>query len=415
MPNMINQFIGTVVVVGQGYVGLPLSMALTKARWSVIGLDSDLTKINLLKSGISSIEDIEDSTLKEVLSSGSYIPSSNTQYVSQADVIVICVPTPLDEQGNPDLSLLINAIQSIGPYIKNKTLIISESTSYPGTLRKVVVDEIYKSCLIQSPELYFAVSPERVNPGDKLWTQKNTPRLVGGIDPLALEKATSFYRTFCDEVVCVESPEIAEAAKLLENTFRLINISAINEFAQVCESAGIQVNKVIDAAATKPYGFLPFRPSAGIGGHCIPVDPVYLEQWAGSFNVNFSLLTQSLEVNKNRSKYILSRIMRIKNNEKNNKILILGVGYKSGLSDTRESPAGPIVKELKLAGFDYEWFDPLVESWQGNKCNDINGKFSAAILVINQPGIDLSILIKNKVPVLDCTYTYTELDGITVL
>jgi UDP-N-acetyl-D-glucosamine dehydrogenase len=415
MTNMSNQFIGTVVVVGQGYVGLPLSMALTKARWSVIGLDSDLAKINLLKSGTSSIEDVEDSTLKEVLSSGSYIPSSNTQYVSQADVIVICVPTPLDEQGNPDLSLLINAIQSIGPYIKNNTLIISESTSYPGTLRKIVVDEVYKSCLIESPELYFAVSPERVNPGDKLWSQKNTPRLVGGIDPIALKKAVSFYETFCDEVVCLESPEIAEAAKLLENTFRLINISAINEFAQVCQSAGIQVSKVIDAAATKPYGFLPFRPGAGIGGHCIPVDPVYLEKWAGSYKVNFSLLTQALEVNRNRSKYIVSRVMRIKNNDKNNIILVLGVGYKSGLSDTRESPAGPIVNELKLAGFDYEWFDPLVESWEGKKCKDINSDYSAAILVVNQPGIDLSALIKNKVPVLDCTYTFTNLMGVISL
>jgi UDP-N-acetyl-D-glucosamine dehydrogenase len=412
---MSNKFKGTVVIVGQGYVGLPLSIALTKANWRVIGLDSNLTKINLLKTGISSIEDVDGSTLKEALNSGNFFPSNDPQDVAQADVIVICVPTPLNKQGNPDLSFLINSLKDIGPYIKSKTLIISESTSYPGTLRNIVVDNVYRFCLIESPELYFAVSPERVNPGDKIWTQKNTPRLVGGIDQISVEKAASFYQTFCDQVICLESPEIAEAAKLLENTFRLINISAVNEFAQICERAGIQVNKVIDAAATKPYGFLPFRPGAGIGGHCIPVDPVYLEEWASVHRINFSLLNQALEVNRNRSKYIVDRVKRIIKNEKNNKILILGVGYKSGLSDTRESPAGLIVSDLKLAGFEYEWFDPLVENWEGVKCKDINSEYSAAILVVNQPGIDLSVLIKNKVPVLDCTYTFTDLNGVVSL
>ena len=415
ITNMDNQIKKTVVIVGQGYVGLPLSMALTNSDWRVIGLDSSRTKINLLQSGLSTIEDVDSLTLIEALNSGNFILSSNPQVVAQADVIVICVPTPLDKQGNPDLSFLINAIQDIGPFIKNKTLIISESTSHPGTLRNIVIDKVYKSCLIELPELFFAVSPERVNPGDKRWTQKNTPRLIGGIDQISLEKAASFYQTICDQVICLESPEIAEAAKLLENTFRLINISAVNEFAQICERAGIQVNKVIDAAATKPYGFLPFRPGAGIGGHCIPVDPVYLEKWADTHQVNFSLLTQALEVNRNRSKYIVNRVKSITNNEKNKKILILGVGYKSGLSDTRESPAGPIINELKQAGFEYEWFDPLVESWEGIKCKDMNDDYSAAILVVNQPGIDLSVLIKNKVPVLDCTYTFTDLNGVLSL
>jgi UDP-N-acetyl-D-glucosamine dehydrogenase len=408
---MHNQ-IKVTVVVGQGYVGLPLSMALANAEWCVIGLDSNRTKIDLLKSGISTIEDVDSSTLKETLDSGNFIPSSDPKVVGQAEVIVICVPTPLDELGNPDLSLLINAIQDISPFIKDKTLIISESTSHPGTLRNIVMDKVYRSCSIESPELYFAVSPERVNPGDKKWTQKNTPRLVGGIDQISLEKAEAFYQTVCDQVICVESPEIAEAAKLLENTFRLINISAVNEFAQICESAGIQVNKVIDAAATKPYGFLPFRPGAGIGGHCIPVDPVYLEKWAEINQVNFSLLTQALVVNRNRSKYIVSCVKKMTINKIINKILILGVGYKSGLSDTRESPAGPIINELKLAGFDYEWFDPLVESFEGKKCTNFNYEYSAAILVVNQPGIDISVLIKNRVPVLDCTYSFTDLDGV---
>jgi UDP-N-acetyl-D-glucosamine dehydrogenase len=277
----------TVAIIGQGYVGLPLAMTLVKANWQVVGFDSDEDKISLLNSGLSPIEDISNSLVSESISNGNYLPTNDIKHLLRAKIIVICVPTPLDDFHNPDLSILRHALQTIAPYIQNESLIISESTSFPGTLRDIVVTEVLNFTLLKNPTFYFAVAPERVNPGDKIWNQKNTPRLVSGLNDTDTNKAIIFYETFCDKVIRVDTPEIAEAAKLLENTFRLINISAINEFAQLCHAAGINVSSVIDAAATKPYGYMPFRPGAGAGGHCIPVDPVYLMKWSDRFEFKF--------------------------------------------------------------------------------------------------------------------------------
>ena len=405
----------TVAIIGQGYVGLPLAMTLVQANWHVVGFDSDKDKIRLLKSGISTIEDIESSLVLESISNSKYLPTTEISDLLKAKIIVICVPTPLDEFNNPDLSILKRALQSIAPYIQNESLIISESTSFPGTLRDLVVTEVLNFTLLKNPKFYFAVAPERVNPGDKIWNQTNTPRLVSGLTDTDTKKAIGFYETFCDEVIRVDTPEIAEAAKLLENTFRLINISAINEFAQLCDVAGINVNSVIDAAATKPYGYMTFRPGAGAGGHCIPVDPVYLIKWSDKFKFKFKLLENAIRINSEMPLYIASRIKILLGEKINPVVLILGIGYKSGLSDIRESPSEKLFEVLENSGILAKWYDPLVDQWTKQKCLSLDEKFDAAILVTNQPGMDIDKLLKNGVPILDCTNTYQNVDGIVQL
>ena len=405
----------TVAIIGQGYVGLPLAMTLVKANWQVVGFDSDEDKISLLNSGLSPIEDISNSLVSESISNGNYLPTNDIKHLLRAKIIVICVPTPLDDFHNPDLSILRHALQTIAPYIQNESLIISESTSFPGTLRDLVVTEVLNFTLLKNPTFYFAVAPERVNPGDKIWNQKNTPRLVSGLNDTDTNKAIIFYETFCDKVIRVDTPEIAEAAKLLENTFRLINISAINEFAQLCHAAGINVSSVIDAAATKPYGYMPFRPGAGAGGHCIPVDPVYLMKWSDRFEFKFNLLENAIRINLEMPLYIASRLKNMLGKKINPKVLILGIGYKPGLSDVRESPSEKLFKILENSGITVKWYDPLISKWTKEQCLNLDEIFDAAILVTNQPGMDIKQLLHNGVPILDCTNTYKGIEGVTPL
>ena len=405
----------TVAIIGQGYVGLPLAMTLIEANWQVIGFDSDEDKIRLLNSGLSTIEDVSNSSVSESISNGTYLPTNEIKHLLKAKTIIICVHTPLDEFHNPDLSILQHALQTIAPYIQNESLIISESTSFPGTLRDLVVTEVLNFTLLKNPKFYFAVAPERVNPGDKIWNQRNTPRLVSGLTDTDTNKAIKFYETFCDKVIRVETPEIAEAAKLLENTFRLINISAINEFAKLCHIAGINVSSVIDAAATKPYGYMPFRPGAGAGGHCIPVDPVYLRKWSDRFEFKFNLLESAIQINLEMPTYIVSRLKNLLGKRVNPKVLILGIGYKPGLSDVRESPAEKLFEILENSGITVKWYDPLISTWTKEQCLSLDEIFDAAILVTNQPGMDISHLLQNGVPILDCTNTYKGVEGVTLL
>ena len=250
-------------IIGQGYVGLPLALAAVDAGWTVIGVDNFEAKVAQINSGSSPVEDISDSQLKAAIAKGAYKATTDYSAVSQASVITICVPTPLDENREPDLALLRSAATGIAPYVSNETLVVSESTSYPGTLRDIIVPIINSHKPKDSLTVFFSSAPERVNPGDPVWNQKNTPRLVGSIDQESQQRALAFYESICDAAVSVSSPEVAEAAKLLENTFRLVNIALVNEFTQLCSASGINVHEVIDAASSKPYGFMPFRPGVG--------------------------------------------------------------------------------------------------------------------------------------------------------
>ena len=403
----------SLVIIGQGYVGLPLAMAAVESGWTVVGLDNSASRVENLNRGQSPVEDISNETLSNALKSGRYRVSSNFEDISNADVVTICVPTPLDDKKEPDLTALRSATISSAPYLKNGALLVSESTSYPGTLRNEVIPLVEKNRPAGTKHLFFATAPERVNPGDQVWNQKNTPRLVSGIDKDSHDKVIDFYRSICDAVISVETPEIAEAAKLLENTFRLVNIGLINEFTKMCGTAGIDVNKVITAASSKPYGFMPFRPGVGVGGHCIPVDPLYLTWWAKQNDLSSPMVDLAEKTNTEMHKYVADRALKlIKLNKQKARILLLGVAYKVGVSDTRETPVSHLRKHLTQLGHEVEWMDPLVSTWEGsNPTSDLSG-FDVAILAVNQPGLPITDLLRFGTPILDCTNSFSGKNGI---
>jgi UDP-N-acetyl-D-glucosamine dehydrogenase len=403
-------------IIGQGYVGLPLAMAAVDAGWIVIGIDNFEAKVSQINSGSSPVEDISDQQLQAAIAKGVYKASTDFSSVSQASVITICVPTPLDEKRNPDLELLRSAAVGIAPFLSNETLVVSESTSYPGTLREVIIPIVNELKPRESQKLYFASAPERVNPGDPVWNQKNTPRLVGAIDEASKTKALKFYESICDAAISVSTPEVAEAAKLLENTFRLVNIALINEFTQICSNNEIDVHEVIDAASSKPYGFLPFRPGVGVGGHCIPVDPLYLTWWARRNGSKAEIVESADDINREMPKYVASRALElVDSNIKNPKVLIVGVAYKPGVGDVRETPASGLREFLISQGADVAWHDPLVTSWKGTSPVDLSWSCDVAIFVTSQPGMDLTQLLAKEVQILDCTNSLNKGYGVTPL
>jgi len=406
----------TLAIIGQGYVGLPLAMAAVDAGWTVIGIDNFEAKVAQINSGKSPVEDISDNQLQTALASGAYRASADYSFVAKATVITICVPTPLDDKREPDLSLLQSAATAIAPFVSNETLVVSESTSYPGTLRDIIIPTVESIKPIDSVKVYYASAPERVNPGDSVWNQKNTPRLVGAIDAASQVKALAFYESICDVAVLVSSPEIAEAAKLLENTFRLVNIALVNEFTQLCGSTGINVHEVIDAASSKPYGFMPFRPGVGVGGHCIPVDPLYLTWWARQNGERAEFVETADSINHAMPKYIAQRALElVEASVIKPRILILGVAYKSGVSDVRETPVSEIRNHLIAFGAEVAWHDPLVPIWEGSTPVDLSWKCDLAILATNQPGMDVEKLTKNGIQVLDCTNSIKKQPAVTPL
>jgi UDP-N-acetyl-D-glucosamine dehydrogenase len=403
-------------IIGQGYVGLPLAMAAVDAGWSVIGIEKSVFRVNQLNSGSSPVEDISDSRLAKAIAANKFRASSDPADVSAASVVTVCVPTPLNAVREPDLEILETATIDVAPYLSDKTLLVSESTSYPGTLRKVIIPLVNKLKPKDTKIIYFASAPERVNPGDLIWDQKNTPRLVGGIDEESQNRAMAFYSSICDSVVPTSTPEIAEAAKILENTFRLVNIAMINEFTQLCSAQGINVHEVINAAATKPYGFMPFRPGVGIGGHCIPVDPLYLTWWARKSGQVASLVERSDEIANQMPIYVAERALEIaKRSAAEPKVLIMGVAYKPGIGDVRETPASALRAALVARGAEVAWVDPLVPLWEGTKPVSEEWDCDVAIVATNQPGLNVKALLAKSIPVLDCTNNYGDLAGIELL
>lgn len=403
-------------IIGQGYVGLPLAMAAVDAGWSVIGIEKSAARVDQLNSGSSPVEDISDDRLAKAIAAHKFEASNNPSDVSLASVVTICVPTPLDADRNPDLELLESATKDVAPYLSNGTLLVSESTSYPGTLRDVIIPLVDSLKSNEVKTLYYASAPERVNPGDPIWDQKNTPRLVGGIDEESQKRALDFYNSICDSVVATSSPEIAEAAKILENTFRLVNIAMINEFTQLCSAQGINVHEVINAAATKPYGFMPFRPGVGIGGHCIPVDPLYLTWWARKGGQVASLVERSDEIANQMPIYVAERALAlIKGSSNAPRVLIMGVAYKPGVGDVRETPASALRAALVARGAEVAWVDPLVPLWEGTKPVTESWNCDVAIVATNQPGMDVRAIIGRGIPVLDCTNNYGGLSGVELL
>ena len=391
-------------------------MAAVDAGWAVIGVDNFEARVAQINSGSSPVEDIADAQLQAAIAKGAYKATTDFSKVAHASVITICVPTPLDDNREPDISLLRSAAISIAPFVSNEALVISESTSYPGTMREVIIPIVESHKPKDSVTIYFASAPERIDPGNKLWNQKNTPRLVGGINHESQVKAIAFYESICDAAISVSTPEVAEAAKLLENTFRLVNIALVNEFTQICSASGINVHEVIEAAASKPHGFMPFRPGVGVGGHCIPVDPLYLTWWARQNGRTAAFVESADSINHEMPKYVAQRALAILDAKVSNpKVLILGVAYKPGISDVRETPASELRNQLKAQGADVAWHDPLVSEWEGSKPVALDWECDVVILAINQPGTNVEEFIARGIQILDCTNSMKGHVGVTSL
>lgn len=400
----------TVAIIGQGYVGLPLAIAATSSGWNVIGIDVNGKTVINLNLGQSHIEDISDLELQKVLSANLYKASVDFNDVSAADVVVICVPTPLNDKREPDLAFLSSAVTAVAPHLKKDVLLISESTSYPGTVRDVVKGLISNMRDDKGADILLASAPERVDPGNEKYNHKNTPRLVSGLTTEATKKAAEFYRSFTETVIEVSSPEVAETAKLLENTFRQVNIALVNEVAIISRALGIDVREVIEAANSKPYGFMKFTPGAGVGGHCIPVDPSYFSWRAKQVGAQARFIDLANEVNDQMPKYVSDRLLKLIGKPATGlNLLICGVAYKPGVGDVRETPADGVAEYLLSLGARISWHDPLVESWRGQERSLLTEKYDGAIVVTPQPGMDLSGLVAAKTPIFDCTGAYKNL------
>jgi UDP-N-acetyl-D-glucosamine dehydrogenase len=327
--------------------------------------------------------------------------------VSKSTTVVLCVPTPLDHEGEPDLSLISLAIENITPFLSEETLIVNESTSFPGTLRSEIESKILGMRPDLEGKLYFGVAPERVSPGSSI-PLSDVPRVIAGVNPISASRTFDFYSVFCKRVITVETPEIAEMTKLLENSFRLVNIGFINEFNNLCRKLGIDTRQVIDAASTKPYGFMRFEPSAGIGGHCIPVDPVYLQMvLMKEAKTKSEMISTALRLNKLQAREICERVFL--NLEKfPESALLLGVAYKAGLSDTRESPAVNFKEHLENNGIKVSWFDSLVTIFDGTQMGSPDDDYDFALILVNQPDAPIDQLKLRGTPIFDCTGEYRE-------
>ena len=385
-----------VAIVGQGYVGLPLAMAAVGAGHSVVGIDSDAGLVASLSSGVSLIEDVSDSELAAAIKSG-YSVSGSFSAVSDCSVVVICVPTPLDEAGAPDISILVGAVSSVASVVKPGVLVIVESTIAPGTIRGVVTPILEDKLGASNFDLGY--SPERIDPLNKKWGVKNTPKLVAGLSEVALSRAVSFYSGFVSTVVPGSSVEVIETAKLLENSFRFVNISFINEISVLCDVLGIDVLEVIEAAASKPYGFMPFYPGAGVGGHCIPVDPIYLASAARDAGSPSRFIELARDINSAMPAYFVGRAVEKLGTLSGKAIIVIGVAYKANVSDTRESSAEKLIDLLRGAGAIVSWHDDLVGAWRGEESSALSASFDLAILVTPHDGLDMAAL--GSVPVIN--------------
>ena len=368
-----------VFIIGQGYVGLTVAK-FAAGKYQVIGFDNNEKLVDQLNAGISHIEGIDSKDLLALRSSDQYKATSKGEDIQQCEIVVIAVPTPLKEDRTPDLRHIESACKTIAQYAKGPLLIINESTSYPGTVRNLIKPLIDSFSKVKFEHLY-AISPERVDPGRTDWDQSNTPRLYAGLTQEAADRTREFYSTFCDQLIEVSSPEVAEAAKLFENSFRQVNIALVNELAQISHALGISVRETLDAADTKPYGFMKFSPSAGVGGHCIPVDPSYLAYVAKGLGVPATFIERANLVNLEMPNYIVERVIKDNGGSiAGKKVQVIGVSYKPNIADTRETPAEIMIETLEKSGAKVTWHDPLVKNWKGSESAPLGGSDIAIVV-----------------------------------
>ena len=409
----INNKTAKVGVVGLGYVGLPLAVEKANAGYQTIGFDVQEEKVNMVNEGKNYIGDVVDANLKKIVAEKTLRATTDFSFVKDVDTICICVPTPLDLYKQPDLSYVVDSTKSVAEYLHKGMLIILESTTYPGTTEEVLKPILEESGLKCGEDFFLAFSPERVDPGNKDFNTKNTPKVVGGCSEDCTEVAAALYRNILEgDIHTVSSPAVAEMEKILENTFRNINIGLANEMAILCNRMGIDVWEVIDAAKTKPYGFMPFYPGPGLGGHCIPLDPFYLEWKAKEYDYHTRLIETSGEINDSMPEFVLENVMKILNKDKKAlngaKVLLLGVAYKNDIDDYRESPAFKVIELLEKNGADLTVNDPYcpISKYKGKVYNSIDwteviDKSDIVIITTNHSCYDYEAIVARAKVVYD--------------
>jgi UDP-N-acetyl-D-glucosamine dehydrogenase len=400
-------------VIGMGYVGLPLAVELGRENFKVIGIDIAVNKVNLVNSGKSDIDDVADDDLKPLVKKGKIKATTDFSELKKADCVTICVPTPLSKTKDPDVSYILAAVGEVQKYLHPGQLVILESTTYPGTTEELILPMLEETGLKVGKDFFLAFSPERVDPGNQRYTTKNTPRVVGGITPKCTQIAKLFYEQTITQAVPVSSTKGAEMVKLLENTFRSVNIGLVNEVALMCDKLKIDVWEIIDAANTKPFGFMPFYPGPGLGGHCIPIDPHYLSWKLKSLNYYARFIELAGDINSHMPEYVVERINRALNQKKKSlkgsKILILGVAYKRDIKDLRESPALDVIRLLQNVGAEVSYNDPHVPLIRMDNSNIKSVKLTKGILqssdcvtiLADHSAYDYDFIVRNATLVMD--------------
>jgi UDP-N-acetyl-D-glucosamine dehydrogenase len=409
-----------ICIIGLGYVGLPLTVAFANKGYFVYGLDNNATRIKKLKTGKKYIVDVEPGEVKFLIKTKQFLPTLEEKILKDSDVIIICVPTPLRKIKIPDISYVVKAAETIKRYLRKNQLIILESTSYPTTTREVVLPILKDSGLKEEKDFFLCFSPERVNPADKKFPLTKIPKVIGGLSKRSSLLAKILYSKIIKDVFTVSSPEVAETSKLLENTFRLVNIALANEFALFCHKIGISVWEVIEAAKTKPFGFMPFYPGPGLGGHCIPVDPLYLSWKAKKLGFKTRMIDLAATVNRFMPTYVIERVEDLLKKKsillKDAKILILGVTYKKNVKDLRESPALEIIEELTKRSKAVDFHDPLIPYIKINRIdlksiqltkNNL-GKYDCVIVITDHSGVDYRFISANTKFIFDTRNVYKQ-------
>ncbi|HMU94661.1 MAG TPA: nucleotide sugar dehydrogenase [Anaerolineales bacterium] len=405
-----------IAILGLGYVGLPLAVVFGEAGFNVTGVDPDTRKIEALNKGVSYIPDVKTEAVAKLVKDGKFTATADFSVLKEMDAVSICVPTPLRQTGDPDMSFIISATEQLAKYMHKGMVVVLESTTYPGTTRELLLPKLGVAHDLKIGEDWFlAFSPERVDPGREDFTTINTPKVMGGITEACGEVATAWYEGAIKIVHHVSTAEAAEMSKLLENTFRMINIGLVNELAIMCERLGVDVWEVIDAAATKPFGFMKFTPGPGLGGHCIPIDPLYLSWKMKSFNYNARFIELASEINTNMPRYVVARILDAMNDRgmilKGSKVLVLGVAYKPDIDDVRESPALDVIGLLQKKGAVVEYHDPYIphihheyDGWHMDSISDVMKSVQSAdavVVVTNHKSYDYKAIVDSAKFVFD--------------
>lgn len=429
LKNLIEKKEVKLAIMGLGHVGLPLALEFCQAGFKVFGLDKDEERIEKLRKGFSYITDITDNEIVEVIKKNNFFPTTSFKILSSVDIICICVPTPLNKNREPDLTYIHQAVEKIYKYLRKPQLIILESTTYPGTTEEIILPKLEEKGLKAGKDFYLAFSPERVDPGNRLFRIKNTPRVIGGVTKKCTEVAKTLYSQIVDKVIIVSSPRTAEMTKLLENIFRSVNIALANELTLLCDKMNINIWEVIEAASTKPFGFMTFYPGPGLGGHCLPIDPFYLAWKAKEFDFRTKFIELSGEINTYMPYFVLYKIRRALNSQrksvKDSKILILGVTYKKDVADCRESPAEKIIALLRQNEAKIYYNDPYIPEIYIDGRNiklhsvplkkEFLRKVDCVVIVSDHSTYDWEWIVKNSRLIVDTRNALKDISSLNII